>query len=62
MFICPFITHRPLRSSKKDCVRILCVTDKIILLLASNSPRRRQLLALGNWEFNVTVSDVDESQ
>ena len=38
------------------------MTDKIILLLASNSPRRRQLLALGNWEFNVTVSDVDESQ
>ena len=38
------------------------MTDKIILLLASNSPRRRQLLALGNWEFNITVSDVDESQ
>lgn len=33
-----------------------------ILVLASNSPRRRQLLALGNWEFNVIVSDVDESQ
>ncbi len=33
-----------------------------ILLLASNSPRRRQLLALGNWKFNVIVSDVDESQ
>jgi septum formation protein len=47
---------------KRDCVRILCVADKIILLLASNSPRRRQLLALGNWKFNVTVSDVDESQ
>ncbi len=36
--------------------------NTINLLLASNSPRRRQLLALGNWEFNVTVSDVDESQ
>ena len=38
------------------------MTDEIILLLASNSPRRRQLLALGNWKFNVTVSDVDESR
>jgi len=38
------------------------VTDEIILLLASNSPRRKQLLALGNWEFKITVSDVDESQ
>jgi septum formation protein len=35
---------------------------KNILLLASNSPRRRQLLALGNWEFDLIVSDVDESQ
>ncbi|MBI5964346.1 MAG: septum formation protein Maf [Chloroflexi bacterium] len=38
------------------------MNNEIILLLASNSPRRRQLLALGNWKFNVTVSDVDESQ
>ncbi len=38
------------------------MNHKKILLLASNSPRRRQLLALGNWEFNITVSDVDESQ
>ncbi len=38
------------------------MNDEIILLLASNSPRRRQLLALGNWKFNVIVSDVDESQ
>lgn len=49
-------------SSQKDCVRILCVNNEIILLLASNSPRRKQLLALGNWKFNVAVSDVDESQ
>jgi len=49
-------------SSQKDCVRILCVNDEIILLLASNSPRRKQLLALGNWDFNIAVSDVDESQ
>jgi septum formation protein len=38
------------------------VTEKNKLTLASNSPRRRQLLALGNWKFNVNVSDVDESQ
>ena len=47
---------------KIDCVRILFVTDKTILLLASNSPRRRQLLALGNWKFTLAVSDVDEIQ
>jgi len=38
------------------------VTDKTIILLASNSPRRRQLIALGNWKFTVAVSDVDETQ
>lgn len=36
--------------------------DKTILVLASNSPRRKQLFALGNWMFNIIVSDVDESQ
>ena len=45
-----------------DCVRILRVTDKTTILLASNSPRRKQLLALGNWKFIVAVSDVDETQ
>lgn len=38
------------------------MNNETILLLASNSPRRKQLLALGNWKFNITVSDVDESQ
>jgi len=32
------------------------------LILASNSPRRRQLLSLTDWEFTVSVADVDESQ
>ena len=32
------------------------------LLLASNSPRRRELLSLGHWVFSVSVSDVDEAQ
>jgi len=37
------------------------VKEKNILVLASNSPRRQQLLALGGWKFNVLVADVDES-
>lgn len=35
---------------------------KTLLLLASNSPRRRQLLALGGWMFTALASDVDETQ
>jgi len=38
------------------------VTEKPLLLLASNSPRRRQLLSLAGWKFNVSAADVDESQ
>lgn len=52
----------PIKVIKMDCVRILRVTDKTMIVLASNSPRRRQLLALGNWKFTVAVSDVDETQ
>ena len=36
--------------------------NKSALLLASNSPRRRELLALGGWEFGLDVSNIDESQ
>lgn len=32
------------------------------MVLASNSPRRRELLALGNWSFRLFVSNVDESE
>jgi len=32
------------------------------LILASNSPRRKQLLSLGGWTFIVAVADVNESQ
>jgi len=32
-----------------------------VILLASNSPRRRQLLSLGGWAFNACSPDVDES-
>lgn len=38
------------------------VTEKPLLILASNSPRRRQLLAIAGWEFTVSAADVDESQ
>ena len=36
--------------------------SSVNLILASNSPRRRQLLALTNWDFIVSAADVDESQ
>jgi len=38
------------------------VNENLRLILASNSPRRRQLLALTGWQFNVSAADVDESQ
>jgi septum formation protein len=38
------------------------VSEKHVLVLASNSPRRRQLLALTGWRFSVSAADVDESQ
>lgn len=43
-------------------LEFLPVNHLVSLVLASNSPRRRQLLALGGWKFNVYVADVDESQ
>jgi MAF protein len=44
-----------------DCVRIRNMS-KPLLVLASNSPRRRELLALGGWMFHTRPADVDESQ
>ncbi|GAB4417232.1 MAG: Maf family nucleotide pyrophosphatase [Anaerolineales bacterium] len=38
------------------------MSEKTTLVLASNSPRRKQLLSLGGWAFSVRVADVDESQ
>ena len=38
------------------------VTEKPLLILASSSPRRHQLMALAGWKFNVSVANVDESQ
>lgn len=40
----------------------LVVTDSPRLILASNSPRRRQLLSLTGWQFTVSAANVDESQ
>jgi septum formation protein len=37
------------------------VTSSPWLVLASNSPRRRQLLALADWMLHIVVADVDES-
>ncbi|HEX6035133.1 MAG TPA: Maf family protein [Anaerolineales bacterium] len=40
----------------------LFVTEKPLLILASNSPRRRQLLSLTGWPFSVSAADVDETR
>ena len=37
------------------------MTSRPLLVLASNSPRRRQLLALADWMFTIIIADVDES-
>lgn len=37
------------------------VTDQPTLILASNSPRRRQLIALTGLSFTVSAANVDES-
>jgi len=38
------------------------VSEENTLILASNSPRRKQLLSLGGWAFKVSVADVYEGQ
>jgi nucleoside triphosphate pyrophosphatase len=40
----------------------LFVTEKPQLILASNSPRRRQLLFLAGWQFSTSAANVDESE
>jgi septum formation protein len=35
---------------------------KPFLVLASNSPRRRELLALSGWDFDTLPAEVDENQ
>jgi len=50
----------PARGLTGEYVRILRVSEKPLLVLASNSPRRRELLALTGWLFSVMPADVDE--
>lgn len=38
------------------------MTEKLQLILASNSPRRRQLLSLAGWQFSVSAANVDETE
>ena len=38
------------------------VTETTVLVLASSSPRRRQLLSLAGWKFSISAADVDESE
>jgi septum formation protein len=48
------------KNAPEDYDRITSVTAKPLLVLASNSPRRRELLALGGWMFHVRPTEVDE--
>jgi MAF protein len=41
--------------------RINAVAATPVLILASNSPRRRELLSLAGWTFSVRPASVDES-
>lgn len=36
------------------------MADRPNLILASNSPRRQQLLSLGGWSFEIKTAEVDE--
>jgi septum formation protein len=57
-----FLAYPRLRFKEEIVLESQTVKEKNILVLASNSPRRQQLLTLGGWRFNVLVADVDESQ
>ncbi len=46
---------------KKPVLGSLPVTSQPQLILASNSPRRRQLLALTDLDFIVSVANIDET-
>jgi len=40
----------------------MTISSNPSVLLASTSPRRKQLLALGGWAFNLDASNVDETR
>src|SRR5437867_8697286 len=50
------------RVGKGGVLESFSVTENPLLILASNSPRRRQLLTLTGWKFDVLAADVDESE
>lgn len=54
------ILHRQGRTRQSNYVRITCVKADPVLVLASSSPRRKELLGLCGWEFDVRPADVDE--
>ena len=56
------LAYRLLRLEKEIVLESPPVNEKNTLILASNSPRRKQLLALGGWAFTVAVADIDEIQ
>lgn len=45
-----------------ECVKISPMNAFPLLILASGSPRRRELLQLGGWTFRTATPDVDESR
>ena len=51
----------PQKNAPEEYVRILRVTPKTRLILASNSPRRRELLNLGGWEYDIRPAQVEET-
>ncbi len=40
----------------------LCYNPENMILLASNSPRRKELLGLTGWDFRTIAVDIDEEQ
>ena len=51
----------PEKNAPEEDVRIPFVTKKTSLVLASNSPRRREMLGLTGWEYDIRPADVDET-
>ncbi len=60
MRVCPCFPPR--RAVHFDVLEFSPVRYGTNFLLASNSPRRRELMSLGDWTFHVSVTNVDESQ
>jgi septum formation protein len=45
----------------KGDFQIAMIASDCRFILASNSPRRKQLFALGDWQFRVSAAEIDES-